>query len=67
MEASIISSRNKRHFLTPQGQENQKNRYSYCSIQWRQGQLLVKEPGQLKQPLLTPLENQEYLVKCLQH
>ena len=67
MEASIISSRRKRHFLTQQRKDNQNNRYSYCSIQWRQGQLLVKEPGQLKQPLLTPLENQEYLVKCLQH
>ena len=67
MATSIIPSINKSHSLTHQCQDNQKSRLSYCSIQWRQGQLLVKRPGQLKQPFLTPLENQEYLVKCLKH
>ena len=67
MAASIISSINKGYSLATQCQKNRKSASSYCSIQWRQGQLLVKKPGQLKQPLLTPLENQEYLLKCLKH
>lgn len=67
MAASIISSINKGYSSTGKCRNNQKKRSSYCSIQWRQGQLLVKQPGQLKQPLLTPLENQEYLLKCLKH
>ncbi len=67
MAASIISSTNKTHSLIQNNQENQKNYSPYCNIQWRQGQLLVKQPGHLKQPPLIPLEHQEYLVKCLKH
>lgn len=67
MAASIIPSKKQTPSLNRQYQENQKDSSAYCSIQWRQGQLLVKQSGQLKQPFLTPLENQEYLVKCLKH
>ena len=38
------------------------------SLQWRQGQLLVKQSEfDLKQPYLPSLESQQELVKCLQH
>lgn len=68
MATSIISSTNQNHSLNRQHyQDRQKNRSAYCSIQWRQGQLLVKQPGQLKQPLLASLENKEYLIKCLKN
>ncbi len=68
MTVSLIPSANQTRFLIQKpSQEKQKNNSAYCSIQWRQGKLLVKEPGHLKQPFMTPLENQEYLVKCLKH
>lgn len=68
MTVSLITSTKQTRLLAQKpSQEKQKNNSAYCSIQWRQGQLLVKEPGHLKQPILTSLENQEYLVKCLKH
>jgi hypothetical protein len=47
-------------------QEHQDNR-GYCTLLWRRGQLLVKQPGQVKQPYLPALDSKRSLVKCLQH
>lgn len=38
-----------------------------CVLQWRQGQLLVKFSQKAKQPYLPSLENDQWLVNCLQH
>ena len=39
-----------------------------CSLQWRQGQLLVRQSEfDLKHPYLPSLESEEWLAKCLQH
>jgi len=48
-------------------QEAKSLRTSYCTLQWRRSQLLVKSPGKLKQPYLPALENQQLLVDCLKH
>jgi lipopolysaccharide/colanic/teichoic acid biosynthesis glycosyltransferase len=37
----------------------------YCTLIWRQGKLLVKSPGQQKQPYLPSLDQAELLVECL--
>lgn len=36
-------------------------------LKWRQGQLLVKSSHKLRQPHLQVLENQQWLVECLEH
>lgn len=51
----------------PVSEQNQENHSSYCTLQWRRGQLLVKSLGQVKQPYLPALHNEEYLVECLKH
>lgn len=38
---------------------------NYCTVQWRQGILLVKPLGQVKQPYLTCVDQHESLVECL--
>jgi lipopolysaccharide/colanic/teichoic acid biosynthesis glycosyltransferase len=43
------------------------NRSSYCTLQWRRSQLLVKAPGQVLQPYLSSLDKEQSLVKCLEH
>ncbi|MBD2439675.1 heterocyst development glycosyltransferase HepC [Nostoc sp. FACHB-110] len=43
------------------------HRTSYCTLQWRRGQLLVKSAGKLQQPYLPAVENHQLLVNCLQH
>jgi lipopolysaccharide/colanic/teichoic acid biosynthesis glycosyltransferase len=56
--------------LQPSYTSNQQllgDRTSYCTIHWRQGQLLVKSSGKLKQPYLPALENQQLLINCLKH
>ncbi|MCC5645305.1 sugar transferase [Nostoc sp. CHAB 5824] len=47
-------------------QKHQDNR-GYCTLQWRRGKLLVKPPGQVKQPYLPSLNSKRSLVECLQH
>ncbi len=48
-------------------QQQQDNRSPYCTLQWRRGQLLVKPPGQVKQPYLSSLDKEQSLVQCLKH
>jgi lipopolysaccharide/colanic/teichoic acid biosynthesis glycosyltransferase len=43
------------------------DKQSYCTLQWRRGQLLVKLPCEQKQQYLPSLDKQESLVECLQH
>ena len=48
----------------------QQQQYDYspqCMLKWRQGQLLVSVPGQVKQPCLPSLESKQRLVECLKH
>jgi lipopolysaccharide/colanic/teichoic acid biosynthesis glycosyltransferase len=48
-------------------ESGQKHHSSYCTLQWRRGQLLVKSPGKTKQPYLATLEHEKSLVECLKH
>lgn len=40
---------------------------SYCTLQWRRNQLLVKPIGSVKQPYMPLLDTYESLTECLQH
>lgn len=40
---------------------------SYCTLQWRRNQLLVKPIGSVKQPYMPLLDTYESLKECLQH
>ena len=48
-------------------QQHQDNPSAYCTLQWRRGQLLVRTLGQVKQPYLPFLEQEQLLVECLKH
>ena len=48
-------------------QQHQDNLSAYCTLQWRRGQLLVRTPGQVKQPYLPFLEQEQLLVECLKN
>ncbi|MEI1375426.1 sugar transferase [Nostoc sp. UHCC 0926] len=63
MTTSIIPTLENLYDVT---QEHQENR-GYCTLQWRQGKLLVKPPGRVKQPYLPSLDSKRSLVECLQH
>ncbi|AKG23269.1 heterocyst development glycosyltransferase HepC [Calothrix sp. 336/3] len=63
MTTSIIPHLDDYRVVTQQSQEKR----AYCTLQWRQGQLLVMTPGQLKQPYLSSLEQKQSLVDCLKH
>ncbi|MEH2193268.1 MAG: heterocyst development glycosyltransferase HepC [Nostoc sp.] len=63
MTTSIIPTLENLYDVT---QEHQDNR-GYCTLQWRRGQLLVKQPGRVKQPHLASLDSKRSLVECLQH
>ena len=63
MTISIIPPLENYYTVTKQDQD----RSSYCTLQWRRGQLLVKAPGQVLQPYLPSLDKEQSLVKCLQH
>ena len=43
------------------------NNSSYCTLQWRCNQLLVKPVGTVKQPHMPLLDNYESLRECLEH
>jgi len=43
------------------------NSSTYCTLQWRRNQLLVKSSGTVKQPYMPLLDTYESLRKCLQH
>jgi hypothetical protein len=63
MTTSIIPTLENLYDVT---QEHQDNR-GYCTLLWRRGQLLVKQPGRVKQPYLPALDSKRSLVECLQH
>jgi len=63
MTISIIPPLDNYYNVTKQDQ----HRNSYCTLQWRRGQLLVKTPGQVLQPYLPSLDKEQSLVKCLEH
>lgn len=46
-------------------QHHQNHQFSYCTLQWRRGQLLVKSPGLTKQLHLPALHDEQFLVNCL--
>lgn len=64
MTTSIIPPLENYYTVT---EPNQDNSSSYCTLQWRRGQLLVKPPGQVKQPYLPSLNKEQSLAKCLKH
>jgi lipopolysaccharide/colanic/teichoic acid biosynthesis glycosyltransferase len=64
MTTSIIPSLQNYYTVNEQHQEHHS---SYCTLQWRRGQLLVKSQGQVKQPYLPALHNEKSLVECLKH
>ena len=64
MPISIISSLNN-NAIVPQQSDN--INFLSCTLQWRMGKLLVKAAGQLPQPHLAALENEESLIDCLKH
>ncbi|MBR8833859.1 MAG: sugar transferase [Stigonema ocellatum SAG 48.90 = DSM 106950] len=64
MTTSRISTFNTYYSVT---QKHQDHSSPYCTLQWRRGQLLVKSPGNLKQPYLAVLDQEQSLVKCLKH
>ncbi|OUL24511.1 sugar transferase [Nostoc sp. RF31YmG] len=53
------------HYTLPE--QDQDHCSPYCKLLWRRDQLLVKSPGQVKQPYLPSLYNEELLVDCLKH
>lgn len=48
-------------------QQQRENHAPQCKLQWRQGQLLVSYSQDPKQPYLPPLDDEQWLVRCLQH
>jgi lipopolysaccharide/colanic/teichoic acid biosynthesis glycosyltransferase len=55
------------HNSSAETQPNQNQNFSYCTLQWRRGQLLVKATAATQQPLLPSLHDKQLLVKCLKH
>ena len=43
------------------------NNSTYCTLQWRRNQLLVKSSGTIKQPYMPLLNTHESLKDCLEH
>ena len=48
-------------------EQHHDHRFSYCTLQWRRGQLLVKSPGKTKQLYLPSLHDEQLLINCLKH
>ncbi|MCC5652727.1 sugar transferase [Nostoc sp. XA013] len=63
MTTSIIPTLENLYDVTQSHQDNRGD----CTLQWRRGKLLVKPPGQVKQPYLPALNSKRSLVECLQH
>ncbi|MBN3910190.1 MAG: sugar transferase [Nostoc sp. NMS1] len=63
MTTSIIPTLENLYDIT----QEQQDKGEYCTLLWRRGQLLVKQPGRVKQPYLPVLDSKRSLVKCLQH
>ncbi|MEH2456689.1 heterocyst development glycosyltransferase HepC [Nostoc sp.] len=64
MTTSIIPTLENLYDVT---QPHQDNRSGYCTLHWRQGKLLVKPLGRVKQPYLPSLDSKRSLVECLEH
>jgi lipopolysaccharide/colanic/teichoic acid biosynthesis glycosyltransferase len=64
MTSSTIPALENHYSVTPSQPIEQS---SYCSLFWRQGKLLVKSPGQQKQPYLASLHTSDLLVECLKN
>ncbi|MBD2384414.1 heterocyst development glycosyltransferase HepC [Cylindrospermum sp. FACHB-282] len=64
MTTSIIPS-SQSNYTVPQHYQDYPS--PYCTLQWRRGQLLVKQPRLVKQPYLPLLDRKESLVECLKH
>jgi lipopolysaccharide/colanic/teichoic acid biosynthesis glycosyltransferase len=64
MITSIIPSL-QNNSTVPQHEQNDLS--PSCRLQWRRGQLLVKLPGEVKQPYLPSLDSEQLLVECLKH
>lgn len=50
-----------------QTQPNQNQNFSYCTLKWRRGQLLVRATSAIQQPLLPSVHDKQLLVNCLKH
>jgi lipopolysaccharide/colanic/teichoic acid biosynthesis glycosyltransferase len=55
------------HNSSPETQAHQNQKFSYCTLQWRRGKLLVRATAATQQPLLPSLHDQQLLVNCLKH
>jgi lipopolysaccharide/colanic/teichoic acid biosynthesis glycosyltransferase len=64
MTSSVISNLDDCYTVS---QEHQQSNAPYCTLKWRQGQLLVKPLESAKQPYLASLDNEQHLVECLKH
>lgn len=64
MTTSIISASDPCYSET---QTQKGDRHPYCTLVWRRDQLLVKPLGNLKQPYLPVLDDEQLLVECLKH
>lgn len=64
MTSSIIPNLQNYYTVTQQEFDSHS---SYCTLLWRRGHLLVKPPGQHKQPYLPSIDTNESLVECLKH
>lgn len=61
MKTSIIPA------LNNNSNDNLANSSTYCTLQWRRNQLLVKSSGIVKQPYMPLLDTYESLRECLEH
>lgn len=63
MTSSIISTQ----AIDLTGKQQQDDRSVQCQLQWRQNQLVVRHSQDVKQLYLPPLDDEQWLVECLQH
>ena len=61
MKTSIIPA------LSNNCNDTKANSSTYCTLQWRRNQLLVKSSGLVKQPYMPFLDTYESLRECLEH
>ena len=62
MTTSIKPTLQNSYTVKPQPQDNPSQ---YCTLQWRQDQLIVMPSGVVKQPYMPPLDKKGLLVECL--
>jgi lipopolysaccharide/colanic/teichoic acid biosynthesis glycosyltransferase len=64
MTSTILPTIENYYIVKPQHQDTPSQNFT---LQWRQGQLLVMPPGQVKQPSMPSLHKPQWLVECLKH